>query len=398
MYASLIALEHSLDRLLAHPRVRPADCRALPAAAARWSAAVWAAAEAVGPVALGPAEVSRGLDVASRPIFVCGAHRSGTTLLRDLLDGHPALAVLPSEGTYLTSSRRILRRRAPGRRLELLGCEWLRRLANPIHQAPYWALGRSSEEHSPYVYFARCLMAWWPIARRHVGATASCWPLVAIALAYAQCTGGLSEAACVRHWAEKSPTNERFLTRLLAEFPRARIVQVIRHPLGVLASRAQEARNAGQVSWPLRRIVRDLERSYRIAAARPHRFADDRYLLVRYEDLLGSPGRCVERLAAFLDIELLPVLLEPTVAGLPAASNSSFREDAIAGRIEPAPAHPRTEALDPATRAGLGAVLGSAAAQLGYELGPVPGWARTVPRVAARLALPRHARLLQPSQ
>lgn len=388
MYESLIALEREFDRCLTHPRVRLEDCPAIPARAAQWSRAVWTAAEAEGPLTPGRMEVSRGLDVARRPIFICGAHRSGTTLVRDLLDAHPALAVLPSEGTWFTASRRILRRHPPARRLELLGCEWLRRLANPIHQAPYWVLGHSSREYSPYVHFARCLMAWWPIARRHIGATASSWPLTAVALAYAHCTGRLSDLACIRHWAEKSPTNERFLTRLHAQYPRGRVIHVIRHPLAVVASRAQEARNTGGDAWPLRRVIRDLERSYRIAAGRARAAEDPRYLLVRYEDLLAAPRLAIERLAGFLGIDVLPILLEPTVAGLPVASNSSFHADAIPGRIEPGPAQPRIEALSRPARERIAAMLGDTAAQLGYEVTPVPAWRRTVLRVAARLGVP----------
>lgn len=388
MYQSLISLERDFDGHLGHPRVRLDEQPLIPALAVQWSQAVWAAAQAEGPVVLGRTEVSRGLDVARRPIFICGAHRSGTTLVRDLLDGHPALAVLPSEGTFLTSSRRPLSRHVPARRLEVLGGEWLRRLANPIHQAPYWVLGRSSAQHSPYVYFARCLMAWWPVAKRHLGATASSWPLAAIALAYTQCTGGLSDSSCILHWAEKSPTNERFLDKLQREFPRGRVIHVIRHPLAVLASRGQEARNAGQTSLPLLRIARDLERSYRIAVRRSRQAADQRYLLLRYEDLLAAPQRAIERLGAFLGIGVLPLMLEPTVAGLPVASNSSFHEDSIPGHIEPAPAHARIEALSPAARERLAAIVGDSAAQLGYQIAPVPAWRRTVLRVAARLGVP----------
>lgn len=32
-----------------------------------------------------------------RPIFICGHPKSGTSLLRNLLDNHPQLAVYPEE-------------------------------------------------------------------------------------------------------------------------------------------------------------------------------------------------------------------------------------------------------------------------------------------------------------
>ena len=322
----------------------------------------------------------QGLELARRPVFVCGAHRSGTTLVRDLLDSHPALAVLPAEGTFFTNLERPLARLVPGQQLAFVGGEWLRRLANPIHKEPYWLLGRSSAERCPYVAFARSLMAWWPIARAHIGRTASSWPLTAVALAYAQCGCGLGRESPLRHWVEKTPGNERFLARLRAEFPAARIIHVVRHPFAVLASHAQAARRAGERPH-VGRIAAQLLRSYRVASAQSAHCAAASYLLVRYEDLLESPAHSAERLAGFLGIALLPVLTRPTVAGAPAASNSSFRMDMAPGHIEAA-ARDWREVLDASERARLIAVLGESAAQLGYHLGTLPSWRRRVLQIA----------------
>ena len=44
---------------------------------------------------------------------------------------------------------------------------------------------------------------------------------------------------------------------------------------------------------------------------------DPRYLLMRYEELVGEPLASAARLAQFLNIESLPILQEPTVAGRP---------------------------------------------------------------------------------
>src|SRR3569623_2060465 len=106
----ILDLERQLDSLLSRPRVTNGTVRAIPEASGRWSAAVWKEAQRDGPIDLTDLEISRGLEVAHRPVFVFGAYRSGTTLVRDLLDGHPALAVLPSEGTFFTSLAQRLRR------------------------------------------------------------------------------------------------------------------------------------------------------------------------------------------------------------------------------------------------------------------------------------------------
>lgn len=385
MIGRIIELECEFDRYLLLPRVAIDPSRAIAVAATRWSAAVWAAAEAAGPMELDRELIFRGLDLARRPVFICGAHRSGTTLVRDLLDAHPALAVLPAEGTFFTNLQRPLKRLMPGQQLAFFGGEWLRRLANPIHQQPYWLLGRSSEEGSPYVTYARCLMAWWPIAGAQIGLTAASWPLAAVALAYAQCGGGLGSDSRLRHWVEKTPGNERFLSRLRAEYPAARIIHVVRHPFAVFASHAQAARAAGERPVRVGPIAAQLLRSYRVATLQARHAADAAYLLVRYEDFLESPLRTVERLADFLGIASLPILTQPTAAGAPAASNSSFRMDMIPGCIAAAAPDWR-QLLDPSDRARLAAVLGNAAASLGYDVGSLPPWRRRVLRIAGWMA------------
>jgi len=384
MSLSLLDLEHQLDMLLVRPRVTAETSAALLIMATRWSEAVWAAAEAAGPLELGKAEVQRGLEVAHHPVFVCGAHRSGTTLVRDLLDSHPALAVLPSEGTFFTNFERHLERLRPDGWLPFLGREWLRRLANPIHQHPYWLLGRSSQDRSSYVTFARSLMAWWPLARERVGCGASSWPLVAVALAYGHCTGGFSAGSNLLLWAEKTPTNERFLDRLRTEFPDARLIHVVRHPFAVYASHKQAAQEAGERFREARRVVQDLVLSYRVAAEHSRRGPANDYLLIRYEDLLDSTRSTVDGLAAFLRIEPLPILMQPTVAGLPAASNSSFIIGAAPGRIHPAVQRRWADTLTHSDREHLATAVGDAAASLGYDLTPVAPWRARLLRLATR--------------
>jgi hypothetical protein len=382
---SVLNLEHQLDMQLARPHVTAETSPAMLIAAARWSAAIWAAAEVAGPIELGKAEVLRGLGVAHRPVFVCGVHRSGTTLVRDLLDSHPALAVLPSEGTFFTNFERHLQRLRPERWLPFLGCEWVRRLANPIHQHPYWLLGRSSQESSPYVTFARALMAWWPYAQERVGHNASSWPLVAVALAYAHCTGGFSARSTLQRWAEKTPTNERFLDRLRSEFPDSKVIHVVRHPFAVYASHKKAAQTAGERFRNASRVLEELNLSYRMAAEQSRGGRSHQYLLISYEDLLESTRSTVDQLAAFLRIEPHPILMQPTAAGLPAASNSSFAIGAAAGRVHSVVHRKWTDTLTRSDRARLTAVVGDTAASLGYDLTPVAPWRAQLLRVATRI-------------
>jgi hypothetical protein len=302
-----------------------------------------------------------------------------------MLDNHPALAVLPAEGTFFTNLESRLQRQPQTQWLQSLGCEWLRRLANPMHQEPYWLLGPSSEERSPYVEFARALMAWWPLAEQRMSHMASSWPLVAVALAYAHCTNGFRANSHLQRWVEKTPTNERFLERLRSEFPDAKLIHVVRHPFAVYASHKYQKQEVGRMFRNAKQVLRDLGRSYRIALEQTGSHASDHYLLIRYEDLLESAHTTADRLAAFLDIKPLPILMQPTAAGLPVPSNSSFTTDAVPGRLNSVH-HRWTTTLTRSDRERLTAVVGESAASLGYDLPAVAPWRARLFRFAARIS------------
>jgi Sulfotransferase family len=374
MLAAIDELEQQFDRTLDRPRVSAASATALSAASARWSDAVWRTAQLQGPMSLDPQQIARGFDVAQRPIFLCGVHRSGTTLLRDLLDHHPALAVLPSEGTFFTNLQPRLASIPSAERQSFLGGEWLRRLANPIHQHPYWLLGRSSPAYSPYVAYARALMAWWPLLEKCFGATVAAWPLLAVTMAYAQSIGALSATSQLTMWAEKTPTNEAFVARLRSEFPRAKFIHMIRHPYAVYASHRHAARQAQRRLHEAPRILDDLSRSYRIAERMSSGNPSADYRVLRYEDLIDNPSAEIARLAVFLGIEALPILTQPTAAGIPTVSNSSFASDAEAGRITRKPGEASNDRLTRGEREMLSAITAPAAARLGFELVPVSPW------------------------
>jgi len=362
-------LRHELDANLEQRRIAVPPQPALLQAAKRWSESVWREAQAKGPVEISARELDAALEIWRRPVFVCGVHRSGTTLMRDLLDGHPALAVLPSEGTFFTSFEPNLRRLPPEQWLPMMAQEWLRRLANPNNQRPYWTLGPPGGEACPYTKFARALIAWWPIAQTRFDPQVSSWPIVAVALAYAQVTDRLADPR-LQHWVEKTPTNERFVARLTREFPCAKIIQLVRHPADVYASRKaaeHERHGSFRSEW---QVLTDLERSFRIAANDPRGAAEKQMIVVRYEDLVANVATCMDRVAQFLRIAPLPVLQRPSVAGLPSTSNSSFAIDREPGQVHPG-RESRASMLTRAELDRIAAVIGAGAAPFGYELASV---------------------------
>ena len=337
-------------------------------------AAAWALAAAAGPLELGAEDVARGLALARRPVFICGVHRSGTTLVRDLLDWHPELSVLPAEGLFFTHLQRRIVGLEGARALELVGRTWLQRLADHSSQPPFWLLGRSSAENSPYVSFARALMAWWHVAERTMSSSVKSWPLVSAMLAYAYSMAGGRIADGQLRWAEKTPTNEQFIDQLLADFPESKIIHVIRDPTSVYESRKSMELQTFGTFGNKRSVLKDLVRTYRVALAHRDGSLGGRYLLTRYEDLINGQNTEIDRLAAFLQIQSLPILRRPTVAGIPVGSNSSFEAGTPAGRILPVRTHTPKHNLDRADEDLVGSAVGRLANRFGYDIPPVTGW------------------------
>lgn len=369
MSPTLIALEQAFADQLPARRLMGRPSCALLDAAGQWAVAVWDLAVTRGPLPLDAGTIAAGLALAARPVFVCGVHRSGTTLVQQLLDGHPALAVLPAEGDGL---------QAFGARLEgaarATGTEWVRRLANPSNRPPFWVLGRTTPDGSPYVECARAVLAWWPIVAARMPSVCSSRPLLVAALAYATVTGRFPGDGTAMRWVDKTPGNERSIDRLRGEFPDAVFVHVIRHPLDVLASRKRLEIDVHGAFRGRRRIIGELVGSLRVAVDRHARAARDAsYVLVKYEALVNDPRGTVERLAGTLGVAFTGTLLEPTVAGQPASANSSWDADARPGAIVPVATH-RGD-LTWSERAIVVAAAGRDARALGYDVPAV--WRRS---------------------
>src|SRR5690349_2065321 len=103
MLISIIEAEQKLNGLLPKRRLETSPPADLVAAAKLWSDEIWNHALSLGPMPLSDDQLIQGTMLAKNPIYICGVHRSGTTLVKDILEGHPDVVVLPSEGTWYTN-------------------------------------------------------------------------------------------------------------------------------------------------------------------------------------------------------------------------------------------------------------------------------------------------------
>ncbi len=196
-------------------------------------------------------------------VFVCGLHRSGTTLLTNAIASHPEIAcfkntpAIEQEGQFLQN---IL----------------------PIGQA-FGGAGRFAfdsgshmTEHSPYA------------TQANAAAMAAQWAQ------YHQAN---------RSWlVEKSPPN-LLRTRLLQSmFPTARFIILTRHPIAVALATQKWTHTS-----PFSLIAHWLRAHEILAADLPHL---RRVMMISYESFIKTPSREMDRIWRFLDLPPHPIDIE----------------------------------------------------------------------------------------
>jgi hypothetical protein len=325
-----------------------------------YSAATVAEACRRGAAQPSPAEIRAARAWLDRPVFICGHHRSGTTLLHGLLDGHPQLLVLPSEATYFGSFGYVARARVDAGALQRFCAQWVERLVDPNYP-PHFRLGRSSEQAQPYVDLVRAIAGWHAALRARGESTLA--GLLALAAAYHQVTRTPVEP---RAWVEKTPLNERFARRLL-QAEHARVIQLVRDPRDTFASLRELHARAG-LRFDAARHARAIGDSLRLARHHP-RALGSRYLVLRYEDLASAPATLMQRVRGFLDIEDSHGLQVATAGGVAVRPNTAF--DAGTPGIVRRPRASRP--LAAAEMALLRAYAARSAGHWNYPLDP-PSW------------------------
>jgi hypothetical protein len=331
--------ERLRERETYYPAHREPDWSALQASLAAVTDVLWSNAEHE-PARRPSADLERFGD---HPVFVVGYYKSGTTLLLNLLDGHPDLLALPGESRHFTRAVR------PG--VRELHAHWIRNTVTPYGIPPRWLLGKPATP-DPYDAFGRDVVAF---AR----ARGERDLLAAAAQALAHATG-----ASPRYWVEKTPTHELQLEPILRAYPGARFVHIVRDPRSTIDSIGHFGSETPVVD-PLSGAA-ELARSFR-AALDGRRRLGGRYTVVRYEDLVADTGATMQQVAEGLDIAYADSLVVPTTLGTAATANAGRRERRVSGEVHALSLD--HAALPRHQRAVVDALAGREAQALGYDTG-----------------------------
>lgn len=271
-------------------------------------------------------------------IFIVGVSRSGTTLMRRILDKHSRIGIA-TENHYLghllawEGARHYFRRMG-----DLHDDTAVRRLVDVIYSGELQRRSRL-RELSPYW---RWLTGRVPRADIEARLLASDRTERGVFEVFLRIYADRRGKAII---GEKTPAHLAYVETLLEWFPDGRVIHCIRDPRAVYVSELRR-RSEHAVGFPYRQLAvvpALLERFVLVqvvwawaAAVQRHRLLrrryPDRYRLLRFEDLVASPEPTLAGVCAFLGVEAEARMLEQKVTSRGALVGSAGFDAGAADR------------------------------------------------------------------
>lgn len=215
-----------------------------------------------------------------RSVVVGGVGRSGTSLVQAMLHAHRDVVFLPETHFFRRYVGPLLRRI----RVERAGVEGFAGMLEQDEQ------------------FARAGIAAQELLAPFAEGSASFEP----GGAYLRLLRLHRQRHEARVVGDKDPRIIDFLPVLDRVFPDIRVVHVVRDPRDVLLSRREAAWSRARSDWS--HLLAYRAQMLRAKRTGPRVFAD-RYLEVRYEDLLQEPDRTLAELCQHVDLEFDPAMM-----------------------------------------------------------------------------------------
>lgn len=237
----------------------------------------------------------------NKPIFILGAHKSGTTLLRSLLDSHPELFVLPIEthafkhnGYWIDYSlKKNLPKKLSPKQIEKNYIGWVKTTDN----LPDDFKGGEVPTNWDLKKFKEYLST-----KGNYDTTKDSINTYFTAIAHS-----LNQNLNLR-FVEKSVEHAEFAIDLEKMFPGAKFVHIVRNPYANFVSLRKFTKGS---SYPLIKPLHDsFYNNYYFLYKNSEVIKN--YEVVKYEDLVSEPERVMNLIAEFLEISKMDCLYKPT--------------------------------------------------------------------------------------
>ena len=255
------------------------------------------------------------------PIFICGHPKSGTSLIRSLMDGHPQLIVYPEETVFFRKFIPSIQGADKQTQIDIANKKIIHifdwdSTNPPANQAGYLDRDYSAISKQQVQNEMQKLLQ---DQFNHTGDILS-----AAILAYGYATSKINTTTV--YWVEKSPYNEYYVSQILEWWPKARFIHIVRDPRDNYASYRRK-----HPDWTPEFFSQNWIRSTNTGIENQKLLGEERYWILQYEELVRSPQKTLTELIDFLKITWNPILAQPTRAGQSWSGNSMFENsfDAI---------------------------------------------------------------------
>lgn len=250
------------------------------------------------------------------PIFILGCHKSGTSLMRSLLDGHPDLQVIPFEShvmallgiavSYAYRKQQAMPQADFKANLLLL----LRAYASSKDRTADAMFGDEMDVSSVQPFIASASQP------THVKQALE---LIVDCLPHLFPKGGFTQEP--KRLVEKSVEHHEFMDELQRAYPDAQFIHLIRNPYAnVIGLRRFKAKLQG---YPLfHRVMGSIQSSMDVAMDQVKAKSNNHHV-IRYEDLVQRPEQVMRALAEAINLPWNASLLNPTMMAKPWSGNSS---------------------------------------------------------------------------
>ena len=217
------------------------------------------------------------------PLFIIGMPRSGTKLLRDLLNQNPSIGIPPAETRFIPYM--------------------IKRFGNPP------SFGDNDDEFDRFYKELRKTTFWWwmksygpVLSKDHIEQSADrkSWSSIFEVILRFYAPSGRSECFI---YGDKSPTYLCHIRFLKEIFPEARFLHIIRDP--------RECCLSAKKVWGknLYRTAEIWRRSLEVARLDGCKFSEE-YMEVLYEILIDDPKKVMRSICNFLGCEFTPAMIE----------------------------------------------------------------------------------------
>ncbi|HSH03945.1 MAG TPA: sulfotransferase [Anaerolineae bacterium] len=217
----------------------------------------------------------------SSPIFISGTQRSGTSLLRSLIDSNTPIYMPPAEMKFFVRYHHKLARYEPLKPASIQ--QFIADYAQYRPVLHHTGVAQNSEMIATISQYDN-------------------WPSI-----YATLMLALAQTENKQWWGEKSPANEYFVDNILHFYPQSKILYTVRDPWAVVASSRRRYKQ-GFLRPTLRWVL-----SIRRALTYYNQLPKHTFHLVFYEDLVLNLHEALKPIWTFLGLSSADVAAKLTI-------------------------------------------------------------------------------------